>query len=225
MYSFSQKAFYKDKWSYLAAQMPQPDDQIAANNENEQRPSPPISRYSNYMDQQNDTAIISDWRDIPGEKGILLYRNIFTVRCIFNGSEEAPQESVITLYLKDHNVNIQVSLYKEQSKMSIASSVLAVDLFGEDPMSIPFKDRINLLNSMMEKFFIISEASVFDGKKKIVYHMKVESDAVPIQTYLEDKKKEAILKNPKENKAQEYDVILIAQKIREIQDEKDQFLT
>jgi len=42
--------------------------------------------------------------------------------------------------------------------MSIASSVLAVDLFGEDPMSIPFKDRVNLLNSMMEKFFIISEA-------------------------------------------------------------------
>jgi len=33
---------------------------------------------------------------------------------------------------------------------------------------------------MMEKFFIISEASVFDGKKKIVYHMKVESDAAPI---------------------------------------------
>ena len=105
---------------------------------------------------------------------------------------------MITLYLKDMNVNIQVSLYKEQSKMSIASSVLAVDLFGEDPMSIPFKDRINLLNSMMEKFFIISEASLYEGKKKMVYHMKVESDAVPIWTYLEEKKKEAILKNPKE---------------------------
>jgi hypothetical protein len=82
--------------------------------------------------------------------------------------------------------------------MSIASSVLAVDLFGEDPLSIPFKDRITLLNSMMEKFFIISEASYIDGKKKIVYHMKVESDAVPIQTYVEEQKKEAILKNPKE---------------------------
>ena len=32
----------------------------------------------------------------------------------------------------------------------------------------------------MEKFFIISEASVVDGKKRTVYHMKVESDAVPI---------------------------------------------
>ena len=82
--------------------------------------------------------------------------------------------------------------------MSIASSVLAVDLFGEDPMSIPFKDRVNLLNSMMEKFFIISEAQVFDGKKSMVYHMKVESDAVPIGAYMEERKKEAILKNPKE---------------------------
>jgi hypothetical protein len=79
------------------------------------------------------------------------------VRCIFNGGEQTAQESVITMYLKEQSVNIQVSLYKEQSKMSIASSVSAVDLFGEDPMSIPFKDRVNLLNSMMDKFFIISE--------------------------------------------------------------------
>jgi hypothetical protein len=56
--------------------------------------------------------------------------------------------------------------------MSIASSVHAIDLFGDDPMSIPFKERISLLNSMMEKFFVISEGSL--------YHMKVESDAVPI---------------------------------------------
>ena len=78
------------------------------------------------------------------------------------------------------NVNIEVSLYKEQSKMSIASSVHAMDLFGDDPMSIPFKDRINLLNTMMEKFFIQSEASFPDGRRKVVYHMKVEADAVPI---------------------------------------------
>jgi len=102
--------------------------------------------------------VISDWRDIPGEKGDLLYRNIFMVRSIFEGGQETAQESVITLYLKDSYVNIQVSLYKEPSKMSIASSVLAADLFGEDPMSIPFKDRVNLFNSMMEKFFVMSEA-------------------------------------------------------------------
>jgi len=54
-----------------------------------------------------------DWRDNQGEKGILLYRNIFVVRCIFDGAEETSQESVITLYLKEMNVNIEVSLYKE----------------------------------------------------------------------------------------------------------------
>ena len=77
----------------------------------------------------------------------------------------------------------------------------------------------------MEKFFIISEASLFDGKKKIVYHMKVESDAVPISAYLEEKKEEARRNNPKGDQAQEYDVILTSQKIREIQDEKDHVLT
>jgi hypothetical protein len=56
--------------------------------------------------------------------------------------------------------------------MSIASSVHALDLFGDDPMLIPFKERIVMLNSMMEKFFIISEDSI--------YHMKVESEAVPV---------------------------------------------
>jgi len=71
------------------------------------------------------------------------------------------------------NVNIEVSLYKDTSKMSIASSVHALDLFGDDPLAIPFKERLVLLNSMMERFFVISEGQV--------YHMKVESDAIPIQ--------------------------------------------
>ena len=146
VYSFSQKAFYKDKWSYLAAQMPQPDDQMAASGDIEPRPSAPVGRYSSSVDQQNDAAILSDWRDSPGEKGTLLYRNIFVVRTLFDGAEEDHQESVITLYLKDTHVKIEVSLYKEPSKMSIASSVLAGDLFGDDPMSIPFKDRIHLLD-------------------------------------------------------------------------------
>jgi len=135
----------------------------------------------------------ADWRDVPGEKGTLLYRNVFPVRCIFDGAEETPLPSVITLYLKDQNVNIEVSLYNNDSKMSIASSVHALELFRENPLQIPFKERITLLNSMMEKFFIISEDSV--------YHMKVESDAVPIAVFCEAQEKEAALKNPKENKA------------------------
>jgi hypothetical protein len=70
---------------------------------------------------------------------------------------------------------------------------------------------------MMEKFFIISEDSV--------YHMKVESDAVPIDVFCEAREREAALKHPKETKAQDYDLILTTQTIREIQDEKDQYLT
>ena len=65
-----------------------------------------------------------------------------------------------------------------------------------------------------------------DAKRlRTVYHMKVENDAIPIEVFLEAEKKIAIQKNPKENKGQEYDVILNAQRIREIQDEKEQFLS
>ena len=39
-------------------------------------------------------------------------------------------------------VNIEVTLHKEPSKMSIASSVQAFDLFGEDPNNLTFKDRV-----------------------------------------------------------------------------------
>ena len=64
------------------------------------------------------------------------------MRCIFDGAHEASQDSVVTLYLKEDNVNIEVSLYNEPSRMSIASQVHSFDLFGEDPMLIPFKERI-----------------------------------------------------------------------------------
>lgn len=57
--------------------------------------------------------------------------------------------------------------------MSIGSEINAITLFGEDPLEIPFKDRTAILNSMMEKFFIQNADSVF--------HMKVESDQIPIQ--------------------------------------------
>ena len=55
---------------------------------------------------------------------------------------------------------------------SIASSVHALDLFGDDPMAIPFKERIGLLNGMIEKLSVVREGSI--------YHMKVGSDAAPI---------------------------------------------
>ena len=69
-------------------------------------------------------------------------------------------------------MNIEVSFYQEKSKRSIASSVHHMDLFGEDPLKISFGERLALLNGMMEKLFVIEEDSI--------YHMKVESDAVPI---------------------------------------------
>ena len=118
-----------------------------------------------------------DWRNVSREKGLLLYRNVFMVRCIFDGGNEQAQDSVITLYLKDQMVNIEVSLYNEPSRMQIASSVHCMDLFGEDPTHVPFKERISHLDNMMSRFFIISDNSS--------YHMKVENDASPIEVFLD----------------------------------------
>ena len=99
--------------------------------------------------------------------------------------------------------------------MSIASSVHSMDLFGDDPFTIPFKDRVSLLNNMMEKFFVISEGQV--------YHMKVESDAEPVNLWMAEKEKEAILKNPKDKQAQEYDAIMTAQRAAAITDAPDDY--
>ena len=70
-------------------------------------------------------------------------------------------------------MQMEVLLYQDPAKMSIGSEINAITLFGEDPLSMPFKDRVNILNTMMEKFFITSIDSV--------YHMKVESEQMPIQ--------------------------------------------
>jgi hypothetical protein len=106
------------------------------------------------------------------------------------------------MYLKDQMVNIEVSLYNEPSRMQIASSVHYLDLFGEDPMLVPFKERVMHIDNMMSRFFVISDNSN--------YQMKVENEAIPISQFIEEQKKQAILKNPKENKGQEYDLILNA---------------
>lgn len=120
------------------------------------------------------------------------------------------------MYFKDPSVNVEVTLYKDSARMSIASSVHASDLFGEDPLAIPFRERIALLNTMMERFFVISEGSS--------YHMKVESDAQPLQAWLEEKKREASLKNPKEHRgAKECDFVENTQAITEIKDAKDRY--
>ena len=119
-----------------------------------------------------------DWRDQPDlDKGSLLYRHIYNVRCNFDGGEMKCNESVISLYLRDKTILIEVVLFKVPSQISIASQVPAPDLFaGEDPMSVPFKDRINILNRMLEKFFIISEGGMCQ--------MKVEVNEVSIHEYM-----------------------------------------
>lgn len=94
-----------------------------ANDREPHRTPPPLARYPG--DGSTDGPLLTDWRDSPGERGTLLYRNVFTLRCAFDGAEEVAQEGVVTLYLKGMSVNIEVSLYREQSKMSIASSVHA----------------------------------------------------------------------------------------------------
>lgn len=103
-----------------------------------------------------------DWRDQPElDKGSLLFRHVYYVRCNFDGAEMKCNESVISLYLRDRMILIEVVLFREPSQISIASQVPAQDLFaGEDPMSVPFKDRITILNKVLEKFFIISEGGL-----------------------------------------------------------------
>jgi len=47
-----------------------------------------VSKYSNYLEGPSDQQFMSDWRDAIGVKGLLLYRNVLQVRCIFDGGEE-----------------------------------------------------------------------------------------------------------------------------------------
>jgi hypothetical protein len=35
--------------------------------------------------------------------------------------------------------------------------VHALDLFGDEPLSIPFRERISLLNGMLEKLSVVRE--------------------------------------------------------------------
>ena len=84
-------------------------------------------------------------------------------------------------------------LYQDPAKMSIGSEINAITLFGEDPLGMPFKDRVNILNTMMEKFFITSIDSV--------YHMKVESEQIPIQQFLAELEESKKVKGRGEGKA------------------------
>lgn len=196
--SFSQRAYYKDKWT----------QRYGSGNLHE-RPESPESKYSNQIEQTGDQL---DWRDSPGEKGTLLYRNVYHVRWVADGSEPEPRESVITLYLKEQVVQMEVLPYQDPAKMSIGSEINAIALFGEDPLGMQFKDRVTVLNNMMEKFFITSIGSV--------YHMKVESESIPINEFLAELEEGKKAKGKGDGKAQGVDTMFAQQQVQDIQNRK-----
>ena len=51
---------------------------------------------------ENSKLLSKELEDLPNkyERGELLYRNIFTVRCSFEGAEETEQHSLISFYAK-----------------------------------------------------------------------------------------------------------------------------
>jgi hypothetical protein len=83
-----------------------------------------------------------DWREIyKSDKGTLLYRQIIPVRCHFAENPDMNlQETIVTIYHHNSYLNIEVLLYKDASKMSIAASTPAHDLFGIDPSKLSFKE-------------------------------------------------------------------------------------
>lgn len=137
-----------------------------------------------------DRTVEADWRDRVTERGSLLYRQVQWIRCDFNQAMNAYQ-AVISMYLNEDVIYVEVVLYKEPSQISIASEVPAAELFaGESPHAFSFKDRVERLNQMLEKFYIVS----VDG----TCHMKVEVDAQPIQEYLLEREAEENRKKMKE---------------------------
>jgi hypothetical protein len=58
------------------------------------------------------------------DRGELLYRNVYTVRCVFEGQSESEHDALISFYVKkDLYISVEVFLFKETQKMSIASQV------------------------------------------------------------------------------------------------------
>jgi len=77
--SFSQRAFYRDKWSVLTAEIRTIDDPLQTGGSFiESKASPmTVARYSAPGESTVDGLPLVDWRDTPNEKGSLLYRNVF----------------------------------------------------------------------------------------------------------------------------------------------------
>ncbi len=56
------------------------------------------------------------------ERGELLYRNIFRIRCWFTSGNESEVESLISFYQKKEGImTVEVFIHNMEHKMSIAS--------------------------------------------------------------------------------------------------------
>ena len=97
-----------------------------------------------------------------------MYRNIYHVRWVVNTQDPVARQSVVTLYLKDQIVQMEVIMFEDSNKMSIGSEINAAILFGDDPHELTFKERVSIVNEIMRKLFIIHVNST--------YHIKVEND-------------------------------------------------
>jgi hypothetical protein len=64
--------------------------------------------------------------------------------------------------------------------MSIASSVSTHELFGMDHQGLTFFQKTEMLDSMMEKLYVLSENNN--------YHLKVENDATPMSIVVQSRK-------------------------------------
>jgi hypothetical protein len=69
--------------------------------------------------------------------------------------------------------------------MSIASQVSSQELFGGDYQGLTYFQKIEMLDQMMEKLYVLSENSQF--------HLKVENDAVSMSQLKEERRQAALI--------------------------------
>jgi len=71
---------------------------------------------------------------------------------------------------------------RESQKMSIASKVSSQDLFGQDSHALSYIQKVEMLDQMMEKLFVLSEKGQF--------HLKVENEAPAMTEVLQERKRQ-----------------------------------
>lgn len=101
---------------------------------------------------------------------------------------EREHESLISFYERKGeggSISVEVFLYRESQKMSIASQVSSSELFGGDYHSLSYFQKIEMLDQMMEKLYVLSDNSQF--------HLKVENDAIAMSQLKEERKQAALI--------------------------------